>query len=515
MHRPPRAAAARLPAAAFVFAATFAAFIPALRGRFLIWDDETMLVHNAEFLSHGWKDIGWMLTTTHMANYQPLSWATYGVDYALWGLNPLGFHLTNNLLHALSAALFFFLCLRLIGGRKPGDRDLLASAGAALFFALHPLRAESVTWISERRDVLSGAFFLLTLLAYLRSVDEPKDRALWLSLSCTAYALSLMAKTVAVTLPAVLVVLDLYVLKRRAWKEKLPFALLALGMASIGIWAQSNISAVLSYEHMGLTARLCQAAFALGFYLFKTILPLRLSPFYELSRWTDPGLYLACGALAAAVGLYCWRTRTRTPALWAAWLSYFLIVFPLLGFIKTGEAAAADRYTYLSCLPWALLLGAALKKTLAPAAALVLLAGMTWNQAGIWHDSISLWSQAVVVDPASPFARNNLAAALERAGRPQEAAEHRRLGQESPARPFHEEGEARYERGDFIGAAESFYRAVEITPNLPATQNNLGLSLYRLGRFSQAAEHFEFAVRLSSGNPGFEKNLAAARARLH
>jgi Flp pilus assembly protein TadD len=232
---------------------------------------------------------------------------------------------------------------------------------------------------------------------------------------------------------------------------------------------------------------------------------------------------LADGAAAAAALAAAWTLRRSKPWEWASWLYYLIVLFPLLGFVKTGEAAAANRYTYLACLSWALLAGAALREAIkrrgrtaaALAAAMVLaaLGAATRRQIRHWKDSISLWSDAVAVDPESQFAQNNLAFALERAGRAEEAAEHRRLGRLSPASAYHDLGAAYYGRGDWPQAARYFYQAIEIHPALPNTQFDLGLCLFQLGRVDKAIDHIRFAVNLQPADPDFHDGLGVVLAR--
>src|SRR5262245_14035959 len=264
-----------------------------------------------------------MFTTFHMGHYQPLAWATLGLDYALWGMNPAGYHGTNLLLHGANAALFFALLLALLRRAIPGDRLpregalRLAAAFGALFFAVHPLRVESVAWITERRDLLSAFFALLALLAYLRMQEEPAAR----SLSLLAYALSLLSKAWGVTLPAVLLVLDVWPLRRFAGKEprrrvfleKVPYLVLALACAAIAPLAQKEAEAMRPLASHTLLDRTMQAAYGLVFYVRRTLLPTGLSPLYELPDPLDPGepRFVASALVlgAAATALFLLRRR--------------------------------------------------------------------------------------------------------------------------------------------------------------------------------------------------------------
>ena len=227
-------------------AVTFLAFVPALLNGFVEWDDYKNLFENTSYRGLGWEQIRWMFTSTLMGHYIPVTWLTFSLDYALWGTNPLGYHLTNSLIHAANAALFYLVALRLIakGTTLTGSALRAGSIMATLFFTLHPLRAESVAWATERRDVLSGLFFLITVLMYLKAAEgEGRRRRRLLVASVACFVLALLSKSIVMTLPLVLVLLDLYPLgrlplrwgmwreasARTVLKEKLPY--LAIGLA--------------------------------------------------------------------------------------------------------------------------------------------------------------------------------------------------------------------------------------------------------------------------------------------
>ncbi len=231
---------------------SFVVFVPALEGGFLNWDDDQNFVDNPNYRGLGASQLRWMFTTFLMGHYIPLTWMTLGLDYVVWGMNPVGYHLTNLLLHAANAVLFYFMALRLLrasvpGGHADGSWALTLGSGfATLLFAVHPLRAESVAWITERRDVLSGLFYLAAVVAYLRycdgAVPEGRRTRKWYWASLGLFALALLSKAMAVTLPVILLALDVYPLRRfggvggrRPWAssmavvtEKLPFFLLSL-----------------------------------------------------------------------------------------------------------------------------------------------------------------------------------------------------------------------------------------------------------------------------------------------
>src|SRR5574341_654274 len=241
---------------------TFAVFSPALHNGFIDWDEGSLLLGNRHYRGLGWDQIAWMFTTRLMGHWMPLNWISFGLDYTLWGMNPLGYHLTNVVVHAVNAAVFYAVALRLLALALPerltadGGRLRLGALAAALLFSLHPLRVESVAWITERRDVLSGLFYLLAILAYLRYCEaRMTGRRRWPRPYWAAVALcglAVLSKAIAVSLPVILLLLDIYPLRRlgvgpggwtgpsarRVWLEKLPFAALAAGAAGVGPWAQ-------------------------------------------------------------------------------------------------------------------------------------------------------------------------------------------------------------------------------------------------------------------------------------
>ncbi|MGH7828942.1 MAG: hypothetical protein ACREP8_02080, partial [Candidatus Binatia bacterium] len=243
-------AAPRLPRwllPAFIPLATFIAFLPALQNGFVDWDDYKNLVENPHYRGLAWTELRWMFTTFHIGHYHPLTWMSFGLDYWLWGMDPMGYHLASLVLHAANALLFYFVSLRLLrlGFSLPVLPQLslpVAAAVAALFFSLHPLRVESVAWATERRDVLSGFFLLSTVLCYLRAITAAEGgqaRWRWLAAAWIVYALALLSKAIGMTLPLILLILDVYPLKRlgggrgkwfglearKVWWEKIPFLL--------------------------------------------------------------------------------------------------------------------------------------------------------------------------------------------------------------------------------------------------------------------------------------------------
>src|SRR5438876_81531 len=365
---------------ALIALVTFAAFLPTLQNQFVNWDDDENFLDNPHYRGLGWTQLRWMWTTFHLGHYIPLTWMTFGLDYRLWGMNPFGYHLTSLLLHAANAVVFFFVVHRILTLALPSPsergRALAVSAGfAALVFAIHPLRVESVAWVTERRDVLSGLFFLLTILVYLRSCERPELGRWWYGLSVALFGCALLSKSMAVSLPVVLLILEVYPLRRlggslgwasasarRVYVEKIPFVLLAAAASALALLAQLSSRAMVSVAHLSALDRLVVSAYGLSFYLWKTVVPLNLSPLYMLPQTVNPAatpFIVSYGGVLAVTAIALALRRPR-PGLPAAWLAYVVGLRPVVGVAYRGPQVAADRYTYLAALGWAILAGAGL-----------------------------------------------------------------------------------------------------------------------------------------------------------
>jgi hypothetical protein len=400
-----------------IFIAVFVGFLSALDGQFLNWDDDINFLGNQGFRGLGWAQLRWMWTETLMGHYIPLTWMSLGLNYTLGGMNPWGYHLGNMLIHAMNALVFYFVARRLLiaSGVSGGSPLLWGASFAALVFGLHPLRAESVAWITERRDVLCGLFFLLAVLAYLVSLDAGARRG-WRFASIAAFGAALLCKAQAVPLPVALLILDVYPLRRLArdgWRrlvlEKLPYLALSIIGGSIAILAVKNGATFTDYAQYGPSARLAMTGYGIVFYPWKWLWPTGLSPLYELPARIEPlsWRFLLPWIVIALVTVLLVGVRRQWPAGLAAWTYSAIMVLPVIGPLHSGNQLAHDRYSYLSGLAFALLAGAGLawvlravaRGTLRPLIAQVGLAGATlillglgsatWVQASAWRDSES------------------------------------------------------------------------------------------------------------------------------
>ena len=419
---------------------TFLVYLPALQNDFVNWDDDDYVYENPYIQKINISFFRWAFFDFHAANWHPLTWISHAIDYAMWGLNPLGHHLTNNILHSMNTLLVILLVIKLAEvfeeSRRQGGTPsaflhertkVIIGAVTGLLFGIHPLHVESVAWISERKDLLCALFFLLSILSYTkyaRADDEAGKRKLGprflhkqYLFSFGFFVLALLSKPMAVTLPAVLLIIDWYPYRRthsvrtfmENFKEKLPFFFLSLLSSVVTILAQSSGKALVPLEYSTVASRLVIGAKALILYLYKVISPVHLIPFYPypehvslLSFYYSFFVLLVIGIAAASIA------AARKQKIWLAiWLYYVITLLPVLGIIRVGAQSMADRYAYLPTLGHFILAGLGVavlfekvfdllkRKILAKALvsvmsglAVILLSYATISQIGIWKSSI-------------------------------------------------------------------------------------------------------------------------------
>jgi tetratricopeptide (TPR) repeat protein len=524
--------------------AVVAVFSPALQNQFLDWDDTFNFVENHFYRGLGWAQLRWMWTeSSRTGHYIPLTWMTLGLDYAVWGLNPFGYHLTNILLHGANAVCFYFVSRRLLTLASVGADERRLDAAAvfsALFFALHPLRVESVAWATERRDVLCGLFYLLSILFYLRRR---------LGVSAAFYAASLLSKSLGIALPVILVILDVYPLRRLpgdsrrwfssdirpVWREKLPYLLAALPAAVMVVVASSQFKALVGLDEVNLTRRLALGAYSSAFYLWKTLVPLDLIPLYETPIPLDPihWPFLLSGAVLAILTAFFYCARHMIPAGLAAWTAYAVTLAPVAGFVTVAGYLAADRYTYLPCLGFAVLFAGILLKfdsselaprRVVPTTAVAILAALgilSWRQTKLWHDTETLWRHTLTVAPKCSIAHRALGSILSAQGKPGESIEHYRailaVRSDSAEKIHNDWGIALVQLGKFDEAIEHYREALRLKPELPDAHHNIGIALIRTGKLDEAASHFREALKLKPGLSQSHINwgiILAAQGRL-
>jgi tetratricopeptide (TPR) repeat protein len=496
-----------------------AAFLPVLENGFVNWDDSGNFLDNPHFRGLGGAQVKWAWTAFWMGAYQPLAWLFLEAQFAIWGLDPRGYHLTSLFLHAANAVVLYVLTLTVLVRcradarlRNPWACALGAGLASALF-AVHPLRVEAVAWASCQPYLLCALFSMLAVLAYLRATGAaPSAHWRWLVSSWVLLAAALLSKAVAVSLPAVLLILDVYPLRRlgggpgrwfgpsarKVWYEKVPFFLLSLDFMGLAIAAKARSHTIMSIQHASLSARMAQACYAIWFYLVKTVLPLEITAYYPVPEpidWFAPEFRLAIlGTLVVSVALIL--MIRRRPGLLAAWLSYLIILAPNSGLVRIGDLLGADRYSYLAMMGGVMVAAAGLGRAWQTswgarrgavgtiAICLGTLTGLmllTRDQCRIWRTSKALWTHALDHGASrSAMAHNNLGLALFQGGELAEA------------------------EGQFVGALQQ-------SPGYVPAYNNLGLVLARQGRLAEAAAYYSEALRREPNYVKAYNNLGLVR----
>ncbi len=532
--------------AAAVAVATFIVYLPALRNEFVNWDDDIYVYDNPSIRSLDAAFFRWAFFGFHVSNWHPLTWISHALDYAIWGMNPLGHHLTNIILHAISTVLVVLLALKLFeivrekseekaSGSFLNDRTILIAAGVTgLLFGVHPVHVESVAWVSERKDLLCALFFLVSIMAYVKAVLRMEDGAEGKKLPLSAllsplcfFVLALLSKPMAVSLPVVLLILDWYPFGRiRSWKtlwstsvEKLPFFVLSLGSSVLTILAQKVGGALSSVDQVPLSIRIPVAAKALVVYLGKMLLPMNLLPFYPYPR--DASLfsyeYLLAIVLAIGVTSAC-VVLARKQKLWlSVWGYYVVTLLPVLGIMQVGGQAMADRYSYLPSMGPFLIIGlmaATVSEKVGKvkqrrliavffAAMLlifVILSSLSIRQIAVWRTSTDLWNTVINKEPdKAPLAYYNRGQVFMNDGLYEKAIEDYSMA--VTLNPFYQE--AFYNRGlafEKIGqpdrAAADYEKAISLNPTNYQALNNRGVLYGAAGSSDRAIEFFTRALSI-------------------
>jgi tetratricopeptide (TPR) repeat protein len=500
--------------------------------------DDDVYVFNNPVVSAGLtlKGMVWAFTHVESSNWHPLTWISHMLDCQLYGLNPGGHHLTNVSLHMVTAVLLFLVLRQMTGA-------LWRSAFVAMVFAVHPLHAESVAWIAERKDVLSGLFFMLTIGAYVRYARLPWSGMRY-TLVLALFGLGLMCKPMLVTLPFLLLLLDFWPLNRwqsrgagqptfrlagreipkRLILEKIPFLGLAFASCAVTLFAQQEAIASLP-----LSLRVDNALVSYIVYLAEMLYPARLAVFYPhpvdgLASWK---IILSLVLLVAITGGAVAASRNR-PWLLTGWFWYLGMLIPVIGILQVGAQAHADRYTYLPQIGLYILLtwmvadlcaawrhGRKLIGVLA-SAVLVALIMCARIQASYWKDSESLWTHALACAPDNLTARINLGNALLQQGKVDAAMKNFQIAlQLAPesAEASYNLGNALLLKGEPEAAAICFEKALEIRPNYVEAHINLGNACFQQGNVNEAISHFRRALELKTGDAKVYYDLGNALSK--
>ena len=563
---------------AALIAITWAVFGQTVGHDFVNFDDPIYVSENDHVRAGlSWQGVAWAFTHIHSHNWHPLTTISHMLDCQLFGLKPGAHHFVNVLLHSATAALLFFLLAQFTGSpsspqdesvspRRPDRTGAIGnSAFVAAVFAIHPLHVESVAWISERKDVLSGLFFVLTLLAYFYYTRKP-NIGRYLSMSIL-FACGLMSKPMLVTLPVILLLLDYWPLKRlsgpsarRVLVEKIPLVILSIASAVGTLVAQNEGIGLVRLEVLPLSWRITNALVACLVYIWQMIWPANLALAYhhpgKLPLWQVAG----AAALLVAVTLGVFALRKRSPYLVVGWLWYLVMLVPVLGLIQVGGQAHADRYTYLPqiglslAVTWGVVDLARFWRyygaILGAAAAIIIsaLALRAANQVWYWHDSERLWRHALTVTaendvahlglgqllldqerlddaitelqivvarhPNDVDARLKLASALsEKKGRMNDAiAQYEAAAKIGAPDPDVETTLANLllEQGRMEEAIRYYRDVVRLQPSSARAHYNLAVGLHRDKQLSEAIIHYKAALQIDPNYPDADDFLGQA-----
>lgn len=475
-----------------LLAVTLYAFWPCLSNEFTNWDDDIYVTRNELVREFSPGQVGRIFSSFHLGNYHPLTFLSYALDYRIFGLDPRGFHAVNLLLHLANCLLVFRFLFLLVGSGW-------AAAAGALFFSVHPMRVESVAWVSDRKDLLATFFFLSSLVSYLAYSEHSRARHYLLSLG--AFAAALLSKATAVSLPLILLLLDFLRGRPFEWRKKVPYFTLALAAGTVALTARLSFQGVLREQGIPASSKAALGLHRLVHYYLLRILQAgdqsSLNPIHPVtgeSLLTPLSIASSLIVLAALTLVAAWSLRRTRKVVFAA-LFFLLSLAPVL--VVTNLGFSADRFAYLpsvaiSYLLAALLAGLAGRRpgSLLPLAAAVLavslvtvgLAGLSRQRCSVWHDSRSLWTEAIRVFPGVAPYHNSL-------------------------------GTAHAQRGDYREANREFAAALAIDPSLEDAYLNRGAAFNRMGKHGEAVREYTLLLERNPGHAGAYIKRAASFAK--
>jgi tetratricopeptide (TPR) repeat protein len=521
----------------FLVVVTLIVYLQVASHGFVTFDDGLYITENIRVRGGiTLENIAWSFTTTHSSNWHPLTWMSHMLDVSLFGMHPGSHHLVSLFFHLANSLLLFFVFRQMTG-------DIWQSAFVAALFAIHPLHVESVAWVSERKDVLSTFFGMLTLLSYV-SYARYNDKRFYLT-ALLFFILGLMAKPMLVTLPFVLLLLDYWPLCRMKFKklqqkasnanikisffdlviEKIPFFTLTAASCVVTFYAQRSGGSLATLEVFPLESRIANAAVAYVDYIAKMLWPVHLSAFYphpySLPVWQVAGSAL----LLMLITWMCIRSAKQRPYLPVGWLFYLGTLFPVIGLIQVGEQAMADRYTYVPLIGVFIMLAWGVpdllakwrhkKKVFVFGSALLFPALMltTWLQVRHWSDSVQLYEHMIKVTRNNFMAHYNLGVYLAEHDQISKAIEHYRKALSIKSGHVNANinlGNTLVIQGKFSEAIPYYTNALNRVPNDPEIHNNIGVALLHAGKTGEAIGHFKTALKIRPHYIGARKNLQKA-----
>ena len=510
---------------------TVALYWPAMRCDFINYDDPDYITANPHVQGGlNWEGVKWAFTSTEQGTqWAPLTWLSHELACQFFGLNPRGHHLINVLLHAANTVLVFLVFQRI-------TRATWRSLMLAALFGLHPLRVESVAWVTERKDVLSTLFWMLTLWAYAKyaeagQVGNSKSNV-WYGAALLMFAFGLMSKAMLVTMPCVLLLLDYWPLERfkpgRVWPlvmEKIPFFALAAAASVVTFVVQKHKGAVATVEILPLGARIGNALISYCRYLEKMFCPMDLAVFYPHPGYWPLEKVVLAGVFLCGLSALLFMERRRHPFLLVGWLWFAGTLVPVIGLVQVGEQSLADRYTYIPSLGVLVVAIWGVNElsshwrcqkialAVSGSAAIVLCIALTRHQLGYWKDSETLFRHTLDVTENNYIAHNNLGSALDKKGKTGEAIlqfqEAIRLKPDR-ADSHYNLGNALLNQGRTGDAIRQYQETIRLKPDDADVHLNLGAALFNQGRTDEAISQFKEAIRLKPDDVAAQINLAKA-----
>jgi tetratricopeptide (TPR) repeat protein len=541
--------------AGIVALATFLVYTVSLHNKFIEWDDPYYILSNPHIRSLNGAFIKWAFFDFYIANWHPLTWFSHAVDYALWGLNPVGHHLSNVLLHAANTFLVVYCVRQLLETAKllstvPGAYGLLShntitmtASLTGLLFGLHPIHVESVAWVSERKDLLCAFFFLLSIMSYLHFAGRPRiasERSGWKAvfkkeylLSLAFFILALLSKPMAVTLPVVLLILDWSPLERLTSlktgltriAEKTLFFLLSIASSALTIFAQREGGAIKSVEFAPMSVRLLVAAKALVAYLGKMLVPVDLVPFYPYPKHASlfSLRYGTAVVLVTGITAICVVLARKQKHWLGIWAYYIVTLAPVLGFVLVGKQSMADRYTYLPSLGPFLALGLLVTSTynrlsqnrrietvlryvarVTIVLIMVAMISLTIRQIGIWNNSIVFWTHVLRYVPDASFAYKNRGIAYAELKENEKAMAdyNQSISLDNTDHKAYTVRGVLYDLlGEHSKAMDDFNRAIALKQNFSEAYYRRALVFDEMGRIDDAANDLDKALMINSSSP--------------
>jgi len=515
-------------------AVTLAVYLQTVNHLFIQIDDDVYVTSNPHVTTGiTIKNIAWAFASVEATNWHPVTWLSHMMDVQLYGMNPGGHHLTNVLIHTITSVLLLLLLLRLTGA-------LWQSSFVAALFALHPLHVESVAWVAERKDVLSGLFWIITIFFYVNYTERRNLH--WYLLALFSFLVGLMCKPMLVTLPVIMLLLDFWPLERHHFRkeggtvgqaeklsllmrEKIPFFFAALLSGIITIYAQHAGGATQSLVVVPLVLRMQNALVGYVKYIGKTLWPHDLAAFYpyafSIPLWQTAIALLILLVISAAVI----RLLNQKPYLALGWFWFIITLLPVIGLIQVGNQSMADRYSYIPLIGLFIMVGWGIpdlmrsvpqgKLILAAASMAVIVASslLTWKQVGYWRDDLALSRHSLAVTTGNDFMHNVLGMALYRKGEPDSAInEFVKALLINPTNyiAHNNLGMVLEKKGDLYGAIQHYHDSLKINPLDDVAHTNLGIIFAQKGDMNAAINEFKKVVQNNPNSIKGISNLAMA-----